>query len=134
MKEIWKPVKGHEKSYEVSNRGRIRSLFWGQILNLRKTMHGYLRVPLSIQGVPRIYRVHQLVAQAFLGYKGWAENHRKRGGIVLPAKWKYGTSLVVHHKNHDREDNRVENLEIMTWSENAKRQKRTPILMVVEKP
>lgn len=79
IKEIWKDIAGYEKMYQVSNLGRIRSLdryswngykYWlqkGKILKpcLQKT--GYLNVDLSDgHSKSHKYRVHRLVAQAFI--------------------------------------------------------------------
>ena len=45
--EIWKPVKGFEDFYEVSNYGHIRSLLRGKVLKPQVNSTGYLRVVLS---------------------------------------------------------------------------------------
>lgn len=77
--EIWKPVLGYEDFYEVSNRGRVRSLprmaprrgkgavpVPGRILTAY--MHGgYPAVKLSVGGVYRRCDVHALVCQAWHG-------------------------------------------------------------------
>jgi hypothetical protein len=97
MKEIWKPVMGHEGLYEVSSLGRVKSLFYKKtqndgIMRLCLDKYGYLYVQLR----KRKYKVHRLVAEAFLG------------GIPLD---------TVHHINGIKDDNRVKNLEWATWKQ-----------------
>lgn len=76
--EIWKPIKGYEGSYEVSNQGRVRSLdrdikngsrvlrFKGVILKSALYGRGYLCVVLSKEATPQTKLIHNLVAHAFL--------------------------------------------------------------------
>jgi hypothetical protein len=113
--EVWKCIPKHE-GYEVSNLGRVKSLsrvvydkkgrprtINGCILNPEKTIDGYNRVGLSLNNSIKRIKVHQLVAISFL-------NH-------TPCGYKY----VINHKNFVRNDNRVENLEIVTQRENSNR-------------
>lgn len=92
MKEIWKPIEGYP-DYEVSSLGRVKSLKFGKekILKGIKDKNGYLRVILYKEGKLKGYSVHRLVAQAFLPNP---DN--------LPQ---------VNHRNENKTDNRVENLE-----------------------
>lgn len=73
--EIWKPVVGYEKFYEVSSLGRVRSLDRiypngrirkGELKKLTMDKKGYLIVGLSKNSHRQIFKVHRLVAQAFL--------------------------------------------------------------------
>lgn len=79
MDEIWKPIKGYEGCYEISNYGNVRSLdryvkskcgglrfLKGQILKLITDDDGYLRVGLNKNGKYYNYGVHRLVAEAFV--------------------------------------------------------------------
>ncbi len=74
--EIWKPVRGHEGAYEVSDHGRVRSLprilvdskgrrreVGGRLLKLQARDPRYHSVTISGRSV----RVHELVAAAFIG-------------------------------------------------------------------
>jgi hypothetical protein len=93
--EIWKPVLDTE--YEASNLGRIRRTILMK-MNLHKKI-GYLRVG-HRRGTKYIEkRVHQLVAEAFIG-------------PCPPEK-------CVNHKNGVKTDNRCENLEYVSRKENS---------------
>lgn len=108
--EIWKDIKGYEGLYQVSNLGRIKSLkrkvrYQNSFKTLKERIkgtfigkQGYLRVELSKNGVNKKYSVHRLVAKSFI------ENSNE--------------SLEINHKNGIKTDNRVENLEWITRSEN----------------
>lgn len=79
INEEWKPVKGFEGLYEISNLGRVKSLWYGRekILKPEKIL-GYLRVVLCRNGKKKKLFVHRLVAIAFLpNPKGLPEvNHK----------------------------------------------------------
>ena len=74
MIEVWKEVKGYEGKYEVSNLGRVRSLFdnngkrrhESRILKPCKDRDGYLQVCLCKNGKGTCKTVHRLVATAFI--------------------------------------------------------------------
>ncbi len=95
--EIFKPV---ADKYEVSNFGNARSWKSGdpKILKPQITKRGYLYVQLYINGKHEKHLVHRLVAQAF---------------IANP-----DNKPEVNHLNGVKSDNRVENLEWVTRSEN----------------
>ena len=78
-KEYWKPVVGYEGLYEVSNWGRVKSLDrWkssknnsktfikGRILKPANDGQGYLQVVLYKNGYKKTFKVHRLVAEAFI--------------------------------------------------------------------
>ena len=68
LNEIWKPIKGYEGLYEVSNFGRIKSLKFGKerIIKGSKDKYGYLQVGLSKNNKSKTFKVHRLVAEAFI--------------------------------------------------------------------
>lgn len=104
MHEIWRAVPGHEGRYEVSSFGRVRSfLTVRSMLRPGKKSGGYLNVILrdpSARTRSRSVSVHRLVAIAFLGNP--PERHE------------------VNHIDGDKTNNRLENLEYVTRSENVK--------------
>ena len=93
--EEWRDIKGYEGKYQVSNKGRVKTLLHRMpFLLAQSEKNGYKHVMLvGWKG----YTVHFLVAQAF-----------------IPNPNNYN---AVHHKNHNRSDNRVENLEWMDRGE-----------------
>lgn len=102
--ENWVPIDGYEGLYEVSDAGMVRSLkrttTSGRVLSQRAGTGGYLNVCLCKDNRKKTFVVHRLVARAFLDNpEGKSE---------------------VNHKNGIRTDNRVENLEWVTRSENEK--------------
>jgi len=108
---IWKPVVGYEGFYEVSDEGCLRSvdrevrykssgtmIRRGRPMKLNTNRYGYVDVKLGKEGIETSHLMHRLVAMAFL------ENPEAKP--------------QVNHKNGNKGDNRLENLEWSTLSEN----------------
>ena len=91
MMEEWRAVPGYEGLYEVSNKGNVRNVRRNTLLRLSKDCYGYIQVSLYKNGRRTGLRVHRLVTEAFLPNP---DN--------LPE---------VNHKDEDKTNNRVENLE-----------------------
>ena len=93
--EEWRDIEGFN-GYQVSNEGRIRSLKWGKerIRKVTINKYGYLEVSLCKDEKPTTKRIHRLVAEAFI------PNPQN-----LPE---------VNHKDEDKTNNNVENLEWCT--------------------
>ena len=107
--EIWKDIKGYEGKYQVSTLGHVKSLvMWAGDKYVRKDKilravlykNGYLYVSLSKDGKVKRFKVNRLVAETFI------ENPYN-----LP---------ITNHKNGDKTDNTVGNLEWTSYSENLK--------------
>lgn len=94
--EEWKDIEGYNSTYQVSNLGNVRSLKFGKskllVLGLRGS--GYLNVVLCKNGKRITHSVHRLVAEAFLPNPN-----------NLPQ---------VNHKDENKQNNCVDNLEWCT--------------------
>lgn len=100
MEEIWKPIPGYEALYEVSNLGRVRSLFrYKKMLKPSPITNGYLTVELWKDKQRKRIGIHRLVAMCF------CENP--------------GNKHFVNHKDESRTNNNADNLEWVTHIENC---------------
>lgn len=113
MKEIWKDIKGWEGYYQISNLGRVKSLYrivphklkgkktiFERILKPCIASPGYYSLGLRKDCKVKCARIHRLVALHFI------PNPQNKPEI--------------NHKNGIKTDNRIENLEWVTRSENEK--------------
>lgn len=101
----WRAVEvvGEEPRYEVSNTGLVKSLKWhgngkARLLKPYTLKSGYRQVTLTLGGVRKRFRLHRLVAMV------WIDNP--------------DNLAEVNHKNFDKTDNSVKNLEWMTNQDN----------------
>ena len=104
MKEIWKDIKDYEGLYQVSNWGRVKSMNYNhsgkeKILKTGTYKSGYLYVVLYKNNKRRHLSIHRLVAEAFLEIP---EDIKQYIGTVY---------LQVNHKDENKQNNNVENLE-----------------------
>lgn len=108
--ETWVDIEGYEGLYQVSNLGNVKSLnrvikyrnnkkaFHKERLLVPKENFGYLRVTLSKDNKRKEYRIHRLVAKAF---------------IPNPEN-----KPIVNHLDENKQNNKSENLEWSTQDEN----------------
>ena len=125
--EVWKDVSGYEGFYQVSSKGRIKSLsryvyhkkgngrrlLDERMMKLKVNRWGYLTVNLSKNSVVKTYQVHRLIADAF--YSSEDEG------------------LQVNHKDGDKLNNELDNLELVTSEENIKHGYKEKLIVNVSK-
>lgn len=112
MAEVWKDIQGYEGIYQVSNLGRVRSLdryvphsrlgkkfCKGHLMAVHQTSSGYLAVNLCKGNRYRSFDVHRLVATAFIPKTN-------------------PNAVQVNHKDEDKHNNCVDNLEWCSVSYN----------------
>lgn len=114
MNEFWKEIKGYEGSYQISNKGRVKSL--DRVVNGRKLKgkilsangNRYLKVILYKNNIGKNKDVHRLVAIHFVDG--------------------YFNNAVVNHKDGDKLNNLFTNLEWCTSEHNNLHAKETGLL------
>lgn len=123
MNEIWKDIKNFEGLYQVSNLGRIKSLerktnyiykkggqhlIKEKIIKQFQNKYGYLKCFLYKNGTRKTFNVHRLVAQAFIPNPN-----------NLPQ---------VNHKDENKKNNNIVNLEWCSNQYNAKYSKNKAVI------
>lgn len=107
--EIWKPISGFEGLYEISTKGRVKSLarmvttgfgvrFKPEIMMKLQDSQGYRNVQLKVNGRFKNYRIHRLVAETFLPNPN--------------------NFTEVNHIDEDKSNSNLENLEWVSREQN----------------
>lgn len=105
MEEIWKDIPGYENKYQISNLGRVKSFennkgkYRELIRKPRINKQGYYYLGLWKHSKAKTFKIHRLVAQIF---------------IPNPEN-----KICVNHKDGNKLNNNVNNLEWVTYSENT---------------
>lgn len=99
MDEIWQSIPGFSK-YEASNKGRIRNIRTERIRKPFSDRSGYFALRLSGDSGPRTLKIHRIIAITL---------------ISNPDE-----KPQVHHKDEDKTNNNVDNLEWVTLAQNIK--------------
>lgn len=97
MNEEWVRIKDFDK-YEISNHGIIRNVYTGRIKKQRSTKTGYMLVDLCNNSHVSTKYVHRLVAEAFIP--------------------NLESFPQINHKDENKKNNCVDNLEWCTASYN----------------
>lgn len=104
MNERWVPIRGYEGIYEVSTLGRVRRLVAaygspaGMFMKSGHQRGGYRHVVLSRDGRKRIFKLHRLVLEHFVG--PMPDGHE------------------INHRDGDKYNNALTNLEYVTRAQN----------------
>lgn len=102
--EEWRDIRGYEGRYQISSYGNIKSLVkpTEHILVLSNSKGWYITTTLvNKSGKHKTHRIHRLVAENFIG--------------------KIPKGYQVHHIDGNKQNNRVENLEIISTKEHSKK-------------
>lgn len=103
----WRSIPEYEGIYDISEMGEVRRIAgysdgrkipYGRPVKSRRHSVGYRSITLSKDGITRRFLVHRLVAPAFFG--------------PIPA------GKEINHRDGDKTNNHISNLEYMTHSEN----------------
>ena len=112
--EIWRDVKGYEGLYQVSNLGKVKNLSTNKLAQPSLNDKGYLKVSMSKNNKWKTEKVHRLVAETFL-----RNNDPK---------------AEINHKNGNKLDNRVDNLEWVSHRDNMKHAWQTGLIKPTGRP
>lgn len=97
--QIWKDIEGYKGHYQISNYGNVRSLKKDAFLMKGGYLKGYKIISLWKNGTGKMFRVHRLVAAAF---------------IPNPEN-----KPCIDHIDGDRANNHADNLRWVTAKENS---------------
>jgi hypothetical protein len=112
MEEVWKDVVGYEGLYLVSNLGNVKRVRNGKLVASSDNGCGYMCVSLGKKGEKRrSISIHLLVIRSFVGPAPVDEN---------------GVEYQCDHKDGNKKNNQISNLEYVTRAENIKRSHQLP--------
>lgn len=91
----WRQIENYN-NYEVSSEGFVRNLKTGRVLKFDVSKNGYFRCTLCSNNKPKKFLIHRLVMKHFVG----------------------DSDLQVNHKDGDKRNNRLSNLEYVSCRDN----------------
>ena len=97
---MWKDIIGYENQYEINEKGEVRNKKTKKILSISKSTNGYLKVHLYKNNMLKNCYIHRLIAEMF-----------------IPNPHNY---LCVNHKDGNKTNNKIDNLEWCSYSMNNK--------------
>jgi len=100
--EVFKDIEGYNGVYQISNKGNVKSFKYGRekLLRLYINAYGYQTTTISVNGKCIKLHIHKLVYSHF-------------GKKVLNGK-------TLHHKDGNKSNNHIDNLEILTRKDHSK--------------
>lgn len=104
--EIFKDIPDYEGLYQVSNKGKVKSIITGKIRKTYIENNGYERIILYKNNKAKIHSIHRLVALIYIGKN----------------------NLEVNHIDGNKLNNNLENLEYCTRIENMQHAKNNNLL------
>jgi len=106
--EIWKQFKNTE--YYISNLGEVKNSY-GKLLKTFPAPNGYKRIKIIIEGKRKVFMVHRLVAETFIGDIN---------------------NLVIDHIDRNKTNNNVTNLRIVTVKENNNNKRKVSLSNIIK--
>lgn len=114
MEEVWRDVVGFEEYFKISNLGNVFSKRTNKLLKTYTTPSGYEQMYTKIGGrlgKNHTFKIHRLVAEAFLP--------TPREDLKREAEESSYGVVLVNHKDGDKSNNVITNLEWISYSGNA---------------
>lgn len=99
MQEIWKDIKNYEDKYQISIFGNVKNVKTNKMLTPYKNTNGYFQIDLWIKNKRKKFLIHKLVAETFIP--------------------NINNSPIVNHKDENKQNNNINNLEWCTAKYNA---------------
>lgn len=141
VEEIWKPIKGYEGIYEVSNTAKVRSVdrfvrginnyvrfIKGRYITPHLTNNGYFLCDLYKDNKRKNYLLHRIVAEAFIPnpQKHKVVNHKDSVRTnCLPSNLEWCDMSYNHKYSYDNNNRR----EKMNWKKGKDNKLSKPIIM-----
>jgi hypothetical protein len=106
--EIWKDIPKYEGLYQASNKGKIKNIKRNKIKKQTINKDGYYVVKLSKNNKKKVFLVHRLIAETFLDYQKFKYTEKDFNNVFDKK------DLVINHKDENKLNNNVNNLEWCT--------------------